>query len=338
MRYVGIDVHQTISMVCVLDDQGRKEQAFTVRGRWPKLIEAFGRLPRPFAVCFEASTGYGYLYSNLRPMAERVVVAHPGQLRLIFRSKRKNDRVDAEKLAKLLYLGEVPMVYVPGLEVREWRATITLRERMVNTRSGTKCRIRALLRSQAIEAPKSLWSRKGQTWLRTQSWPSQQMALRCELLQDELAEHNARLKRLEANLDRISDAHPGIAVLRTIPGVGARTAEAVVAWIDQAERFVSSKSVGSYFGLVPCQDTSAGKERLGHITQQGPAVVRRLLIEAAWQAIRRSPEIRKVFERIQQGDPKKRRKTALVATAHYLARVMLGMLRTGQPWDAKMAA
>ena len=119
-----------------------------------------------------------------------------------------------------------------------------------------------------------------------------------------------------------------------IPGVGIRTAEAVMAYVDDPHRFTSIKSVGSYFGLVPCQDQSAGKNRLGHITRQGPATVRKLLTEASWQAIRRSQGIRAYFERIRQGNPERKR-IALVATAHYLLRVMLAMLRTGEVWRAK---
>jgi transposase len=87
---------------------------------------------------------------------------------------------------------------------------------------------------------------------------------------------------------------------------------------------------------VPCQDQSAGKNRLGHITRQGPATVRKLLTEASWQGIRRSPEIRAYFERIRQGNPE-RKKIALVATAHHLLRVMLAMLRTGEVWRASAA-
>ena len=62
-------------------------------------------LPDRFEVCYEASCGYGHFHDLLRPVAARVLVAHPGQLRLIYRSKNKNDRKDAERLAKLLYLG-----------------------------------------------------------------------------------------------------------------------------------------------------------------------------------------------------------------------------------------
>jgi transposase len=90
--------------------------------------------------------------------------------------------------------------------------------------------------------------------------------------------------------------------------------------------------VGSYFGLVPLQDASADKNRLGHITKQGPATVRRLVTEAAWQGIRRSPEVRAFFERVQRDDPQ-RKKIAIVATAHYLVRVMLAMLRDGRGWQ-----
>ena len=118
--------------------------------------------------------------------------------------------------------------------------------------------------------------------------------------------------------------------------MGARTAEAVAAFVDDPERFRSAKAVGRYFGLVPCQDQSGDKNRLGHITREGPAVVRQLVAEAAWQARRRSPTVRAYFERVQRGDPQ-RKKIALVATAHYLVRVMWSMLKHGTAWGENPA-
>ncbi len=82
---------------------------------------------------------------------------------------------------------------------------------------------------------------------------------------------------------------------------------------------------------VPKQDASGRSNRLGHITREGPSVVRSLLVEAAWQGIRRCPQIREVYERIMRDD-KQRKKIALVATAHYLLRAMLAMLQTGEVW------
>ena len=126
-------------------------------------------------------------------------------------------------------------------------------------------------------------------------------------------------------------------MLRTIPGVGPRTAEAVVTYMDGPERLGHSKSPGSYFGPVPSQDASGAVNRLGHITRQGPSTVRRLLAEAAWQGIRRSERIPAHFERVRRDDPE-RRKIALVATAHYLVRVMHAMLRNGEEWRRSPAA
>ena len=104
-----------------------------------------------------------------------------------------------------------------------------------------------------------------------------------------------------------------------------------MAYIDVPDRFGRTKRIGSYFGLIPCQDQSAGKNHLGHITKQGPATVRRLLVEASWFAVKKSPTVRSYFERIVGGDPD-RKKIAIVGVAHYLTRVSLAMLKSGECW------
>jgi transposase len=265
-----------------------------------------------------------------------VVVAHPGQLRLIFRSKRKNDRVDAEKLAKLLYLDEVPTVYVPSVEVRSWRAMIEHRQKLLGERVRAKNGLRALLRTHGIVSGRGLWTKKGVAWINAQDLPTRMDELQRDILLERLEGLRGMIGRVEAALEEIAGKNAGVRLLREIPGVGIRTAEAVMAYVDDPHRFHNIKSVGSYFGLVPSQDQSSQKNRLGHITRQGPATVRKLLTEASWQGIRRSPEIRAYFERIRQGNPE-RKKIALVATAHHLLRVMLAMLRTGEVWRASAA-
>jgi transposase len=260
-----------------------------------------------------------------------VVVAHPGQLRLIFRSKRKNDRVDAEKLAKLLFLDEVPPVHVPSAEVRSWRSMLEHRRKLVGEQTRTKNSIRSLLRGQGVQAPRGLWTRQGLTWLASVRLATDLDELQRDILHERLQSVASMIKRVERVLNRMAEAHPGVQLLRTIPGVGPRTGEAVVAYIDEPGRFQRNKAIGSYFGLIPKQDASGRSNRLGHITREGPSLVRCLLVEAAWQGIRRCPRIREVYERILRGD-KERKKIALVATAHHLLRAMLAMLQTGEVW------
>ena len=219
-------------------------------------------------------------------------------------------------------------------QVRAWRGLVEFRRRTVDKRTRAKNGLRALFRGcgvQSLHPRKGLWAKRGLALLRELELPCAQDRLRRDLLMDELDQYNLQVKRIEAELDRIAQDHAGVALLRTIPGVGARTAEAVLAYIDDARRFARNKQVGAYFGVVPCQDASSDVNHLGHITRQGPATVRKLLVEAAWQAIRRSPTLRAYYQRIRQGK-KERTKIALVATAHHLLRVMHALLRTGEPW------
>jgi transposase len=331
MRYIGLDVHYGTSTYCVLEANGQEVQCETVRGHGPKLLERLRTVAGPWTICFEATCGYGYLYRELSRLAQRVVVAHPGRLRLIFRAQRKNDRIDARKLAKLLYLDEVPVAYVPNEEVQSWRELIEHRRHMMDRQTICKNAIRRLLRSHGKIAPKGLWTKKGLAWLRQEEMPTAAARLKRDLLLDELADAKRRVRTVTRVLDEIGERPPAVLVLRTIPGVGIRTAETVAAYRDHAKRFLRSSQVGAYFGLVPCQDASAGVNRLGHITRQGRATARKYLVEAAWQGVYRSPTIRAYFERIRHGRPE-RRKIALVATAHYLLRCMHAMLAQNQPW------
>jgi transposase len=332
MFYVGLDIHSKFIQVCVLGADGKVVRREKPR-RLDQLIWMLRQIPGPFQACYEVSCGYGRYFEVLSTISTRVVAAHPGKLRLIYRSKRKNDRVDAEKLAKLLFLDLVPAVHVPAAQVRAWRETITFRRKLVEKRTRAKNGVRALLRNVGVVPPKKpgLWSKGGLAWLKGLEFLQPMHALQRDLLVQEIETMNAQVRRVETSLAGYAKDNAAVDQLRTIPGVGLRTAEAVVAFLDDPKRFGRAKSVGCYFGLVPCQDQSGPKNRLGHITRDGSATVRQLLTEAAWQGVRRSPTIRAFFERVQRGDPARKR-IALTATAHYLCRSMWAMLRDGTLW------
>ena len=337
MLYVGLDIHNKHITICVLNETGQIVQRGQVRAL-NQLMRILETLPDRFEVCYEASCGYGHYHDILRPLATRVLVAHPGQLRLIFRSKDKNDRKDAERLAKLLYLGELPTVHVPSGDVRAWRELINCRSQVIAKRTRAKNAMRALLRGAGEVAPRrpALWTKSGLAWLRQLVLPTPSQQLRRDLLLEEIGTLTEHVRRIELELNRRARESAAVFQLRSIPGVGARTAEAVVAFVDDPNRFPNAKAVGQYFGLVPRQDQSGDKNRLGHITREGAPVVRQLLAEAAWQARRRSPTVRTYFERAQRNDPQ-RKKIALGATAHYLIRVMYALLKQGTLWKERTA-
>jgi len=144
-------------------------------------------------------------------------------------------------------------------------------------------------------------------WLKALEIDQPALAIKRDILVDEIETFDRQIGRVEGELDRFARKSPAVALLRTIPGVGLRTAEAVAAFLDDPQRFANSKQVGAYFGLVPAQDQSADKNRLGHITREGSPVVRQYLTEAVWLASRLSPTIGAFRDRVQRGDPQRKK-------------------------------
>src|SRR5690606_27573239 len=235
------------STLCILDRDGREVKTLTVRGGWDGIFPPLRKLKGSIAICYEASLGYGALHDRLAGVCRKIVVAHAGRLRLIFRSRKKNDRADAQKLARLLWLDEVPQVHVPRVEVRMRRELIEMRRRTVQKRTRAKNAIKALLRSLGIATPgRGLWSRKGLAWLAELPLAAPAAILRRELLMSELEHLNAQVKRLTAELDRLGQDDASVKLLMTIPGMGPRTAEAFMAYVDVPERFEKVNRIGSY--------------------------------------------------------------------------------------------
>jgi hypothetical protein len=165
MLYIGLAIRDKRIAICVLGETGqivRRAQVRTI----DELMRMLEALPDRFEVRYEASCGYGHYHDLISPIAAQVTEAHPERLRLIFRSKHKNDRKDAERLAKLLYLGEAPAVHVPAAEVRTWRKLITCRGRVIAKRTRAKNSLRTLLRCAGVVPPSrpALWTKKGLEW------------------------------------------------------------------------------------------------------------------------------------------------------------------------------
>jgi len=330
MLTIGLDVHLSRTSVCILDARGNTLRQQEVKGGQEAVAQLLAKLEEPFQVCYEASTGYGALYQRLRPLAQRVEVAHPGRLRLIFKSCKKNNRADAQKLASLLHLNQVPAVHVPAQEVRSWRGLIEHRRSLVDRGVSVKNQIRALLRCQGIKGParERQWTKAGVQWLLETPWPTAMEKLRAEVMVEQLADLRRQLARVTGMLNEKGLGHAGVVLLMTIPGIGPRTAEAFMAYVDDPQR-LSGGTIGAYFGLIPREDSTGEHRRLGHITREGPSTVRKLLIEACWRGVSQSRRIQEIYERHLKGD-RSRRKLALVATSHWLCRVMPAMLKSGQ--------
>jgi transposase len=335
MIFVGMDVHYKMTSCCLFDPSLPAERQYrnvTCETTAKSIGEVLLPLGRDCKVAFEVGTQTQWIASIVRPLAREVQVANPSRIPWLFRDGRKNDRLDARKLAILLYMDQLPKVHLPSQEVSHWRSLINHRRSLVQQRTAIKLRVRALLRGRGLRyAKRNLWARAGLLWVQAMVTDDVGLLI-AESLLLELQGKQAQILAVEKRLEQIARQHPGVDVLQSIPGIGPRTAEAIVAYADDVRRFARGRRFASYFGLTPTEDTSAGVVRRGHISKRGPSVVRWLLVEATHQVVRSCPAFAAFFARVHRGD-KNRRKKAIVATARKILTVVFGMLRDGTLFD-----
>ena len=255
--------------------------------------------------------------------------------------KKKNDKEDALRLAKLSAMHQLPTVHIPNKQVREKRALIKYRQRLVKYRTSIKNAIRAIFSSEGITTVpkgKRIWSKAGLQWLRAHAKPLKEIEDINQLwrgqLHVELETFEAiskSLKKVEDKLNKLGACDERIQRLQTIPGVGPRLAETVVAFLDDPKRFENSKQVGCYVGLTPRQYQSGQTEHQGKISGQGNKLLRNLLVEICWVSLRYNPWARDTYKRLLRGSPS-RKKIAITALARKLVVRCWVMLRYEQDW------
>lgn len=335
MITVGMDVHVDNTVFDLFDPvapRHRQHRTVTV----PTTADGIASVLKPLhgrcRVAFEVGTQAQWLAAVVRPLAAEVQVANPSRIPWLFRDGRKNDRLDARKLATLLHLDQLPTVHLPAPHVSAWRALINHRRTLIKRRTMVKNQIRAIPRAFAYRCPhKSCWTRIGVAWLGSLKFDAARDLMMQTLLR-ELTFVEEQRREVEARLDKIAAGIFEVSLLKTIPGVGPRTAEAVVAFTDRVERFGRRKQFASYFGMTPTEDSSGRVERHGHISKRGPSVVRWVLVEATHQVVRRCPALRAYRDRIRRGR-QDRTKKAVVATGRKLLTIMFAMLRDRVPFD-----
>jgi transposase len=342
-KYIGFDISSKDVSVCVIQKNQRERYA-TIGpdvGSMRKLLVNEKKDGSRVNVVFEISGQAGFIYDSLIDCVDSIKVANPDKMTWIYRTTKKNDRMDARKMAVLLSIGEIPAVYMPSKEVRQWRMIICHRKKLLEGLVATKNRIRALMKSQGIAKPLhkgSWWKVANRLWMRGISEGGFDVnnlwKLQLVNLLDELEQKEKQIALVTEYLDGYLDKQAGGKLLMSIPGVGPRTAEAVLAFTDDVERFAGSKEYCGYFGVTPRLDQSGDSRRVGHISKKGPSVVRWVLVESSWKVIRYSPAIREFYERVRAGQ-KSRKKIAIVAVARKLLSIMRAMLLTGTMFDEK---
>ena len=320
---IGCDFHPSWQQVAIFDAAtGEVTERKLVNGDGE--AERFYReLSAPARVGIEACGNSQWLIDLLERLGHEVWVGDAAKIRASYVRKQKTDKRDAAHILNLLLEERFPRLWTPSAEQRNLRQLLIHRHKLVEIRTRVKNGLQHLALNRGVQKKSSLWSVRGRAdlgKLPLQGWA----ARRREDLLRLLAELDRQVGELDQAVSEAAEAHPQARLLMSQPGVGPITALAFVLTIGEVGRFRYSRQVSSYLGLIPCERTSGGRQRLGSISKQGNRFLRQLLVEAAQTVNRLDEGFRRQYQARCHHKPKG---VAKVAAARRLTVRLYWMLR-----------
>lgn len=257
MVYVGMDVHRKRTQVAVVDDRGEQLFNRNVANASPEMLEILASVGEGTHAAFEAGYGWSWVVELCEELGLQPRLAHPSRCKAIASARLKNDKVDARTLAHLLRADLLAEAWIAPSEVRDLRALLRHRARLVRQTTSLKTRIHAVLADRGDD---HLWSRAGRARLDTLELPATQRAIvdDCLALIDAI---DVPLRRLRSEIRRMAKADPRVEALMQIPGVGRLTAMMLVAEIGDIARFPTARKLCASAGLTPTVRNSDLKVR-----------------------------------------------------------------------------
>jgi transposase len=279
-------------------------------------------------VGIEATGSYGWFRRLLTELGHELLVGDATQIRASNPRRQKTDKRDAEHILGLLVEGRFPAIWQPPAENEQLRQLLLHRSRLVRLRTRVTNQLEGMAKNEGLLIPGG-WSGKRRKAIEALSLPGWYGERRKDLLGllDRLEE---RIAPLDKAVSQAAAENAEACLLMTHPGVGPVVSLAYVLTIGNWQRFPRGKQVGSYFGLIPAEESSGDKRRLGHISKQGNTLVRWLLVEAASTAQRYDASWHRQYLRLSMT---KHHGVAKVAIAHKLAVRLYWMLRSGEDYQ-----
>jgi transposase len=326
MYYIGLDVHKKTISYCVKDASGQIHREGKIAATRRELDVWMKTLPQPWTAAMEATIFTGWIYDHLLPHAARVKVAHPLMLRAIAAAKKKNDRIDAGKIADCLRCDFLPECHMASTETRDRRRTLRYRHLLVRQMVQMKNRISGLLLETGITHNKQKLHRV--RYFRELLSGNDEITESIRPLLQLSRDTMVRLQKIEyalvSSLQRDPLLSERVKRLRTVPGVGPIAALTWALEIGDVSRFRSVKQAISYCGLCGDEKSSADKVMRTPLSKQRNKHIQRPLVEAAKLAPRYNHELALVREKeLQKGNANR----ATLAVARKMVAYLLAVDR-----------
>jgi len=315
MYYIGLDVHKKTISYCVKDAAGCVHQEGKIGATRRELDGWVRTLPQPRTIAMEATMFSGWIYDHLLPHAAAVKVAHPLMLRAIAAAKKKNDRIDAGKIADCLRCDFLPECHMAPTAIRDRRRVLRYRHLLVRQMAQTKNRVSGLLMETGVEHNRSRLHKVGyfRRLMATDSEIDDSIRPLLKLSRDTIQRCQRTEYALVSSLERDPLLKERIRRLRTVPGVGPITALNWALEMGEISRFRSIRQAVSYCGLCGDERSSGDKVMRMPLSRQRNKHIQHVLVEAAKLAPRLSPELALVHQKAMERSNNRNRATLAVA-------------------------
>lgn len=327
MHYVGCDQHKKYSFVVVKDQNGNAvDQTKLYHADKEDMKHYFERLPQGSVVGLEACGFDHWLGDMLEEIGLSVKLAHTAKTKAIAEERIKTDKISASVLADLLRANMLPQAYRAPGPVRDARALMRYRHRLITLRSSLKNSIHAILAFRGIQQSfTDLFGKDGRRFVEGLQLPQPYMGIIGNYLSliDELS---LLVNKTDSQLRRQLKESPQAQLLAAIPGIGVISAHVILAEIGDIGRFPNAHKLARYIGIVPSMHQSGQIFYQGRITKQGNKYLRTAFVESAQTAIRRDPYLRRHYDKIRA---KRGHGVASVAVAHKLVKSAFHVLTKG---------
>jgi transposase len=339
----GLDVDKR-SMAITFRDHGTMRKSLKLPYSAKQLLNYTGKhFPgQRVAFVYEAGpTGFG-LHDELTAASHLCLVVSPSMVPTAPRNKVKTNRLDSNKLSKGLRGGQLRGIHVPPQSYRELRQLVQLRDTQVAQLKATKLRIKSLLLYEGIEfpAPNGKWS--GRVLRELEVLPcNATVRFKLDQLIDTLQFHFLSAAKVQKQIRRFCQNNPElrqcISFLVSLPGVGTITATHALARLGDWRQIKDVRQIAGFLGLVSSEHSTGDKENRGEITRIGDKRLRSKLIQCAWTAIRKDPELRAFYRRVYERQPKKvAARKAIVAVARKLTTRIYAVLKQQRPFEIRV--
>ncbi|HEX3156632.1 MAG TPA: IS110 family transposase [Candidatus Angelobacter sp.] len=331
MKIIGCDFHPSFQQIAMLDLETGEYTRKKLQHASGEAVEFYRNLQSgTVRVGIEATGSTRWFERLLEELGQELVMGDAAKIRASCVRRQKTDARDADQLLQLLARDQFPAIWVPSAGERDLRELVLHRHKLVGMRTRVKNQLQHVALNEGLQKKRQLWTERGRQWLQELSLPPWTERRREDLLHF-LDELNLKVGELDQAVAATAGGDARVRLLMTHPGVGPVTALAFVLVVGEVGRFRRSKNLTSYLGLIPSEQSSGTRRRLGAISKQGNTLVRTLLVEAGQSAARCDPELRRAYQRLCR--KKQHTGTAKVMVARKLAVRLYWMLKTKQPYQ-----